>query len=215
MASKEANKFLDGNSLPMQKFLQTKADKIMGKKINPVIGDLLNSDTKMSEMSRNMSQVMVDEYADAKLIEEMMDMDIGEYTRLRKLKREEDRELRKKEGQKKEETERKEKNEENETDKEKSKGEVCKQDISHDDKEDSADSEDDKSEDSEFLENITSEFFEAVKYLFQTNIHILNNSNHFRIKMKKGELYMDDMNAAFKRFLFTRYIILFIYIQTH
>merc|ERR1712106_484937 len=114
-------------------------------------------------------------------------MDIGEYTRLRKLKREEDRELRKKEGQKKKETERKEKDEESETDKEQSKGEVCKQDINHDDKEDSADSEDDKSEDSEFLENITSEFFEAVK-----------------MKMKKGELYMDDINAAFKRFLFAR-----------
>merc|ERR1719233_411403 len=55
------------------------------------------------------------------------------------------------------------------------------------DKEESEESDDDKSEDHEFLESITSEFFEAVK-----------------IKMKKGELYMDDMNAAFKRFLFAR-----------
>ena len=87
--------------------------------------------------------------------------------------------------------------------KKKNKGEACKQVISHEDKAESADSEDEKSEDSEFLENISSEFFKAVKYDFQNDGHMLNTSNHFRIKMKKGELCMDDMNAAFKRFLFT------------
>jgi len=132
---------------------------------------------EMTKREMTNSNSKVEDYADAKLIEEMMDLDIGEYTRLRKVKREEDRERRRK----------------GEVEKEKEKNKDGKK-ISESiltgimsDKDDSTESEDDKSEDTEFLENITSEFFEAVK-----------------IKMKKGELYMDDMNAAFKRFLFAR-----------
>merc|ERR1719233_200510 len=110
----------------------------------------------------------------------MMDLDIDEYKRLQKQLREEKREKKRKEecGGEKEK-------QEDCTNKSKRCG--ATKDGVKSDKEESEESDDDKSEDHEFLESITSEFFEAVK-----------------IKMKKGELYMDDMNAAFKRFLFAR-----------
>jgi len=118
-----------------------------------------------------------EDYADARLIEEMMDLDIDEYKRLQKQLREEKREKRRKEecGGEKE--------------KEEDSANICLslKDVVQIDKEGSDESDDDKSVDHEFLESIASEFFEAVK-----------------IKMKKGELCMDDMNAAFKRFLFSR-----------
>eukprot|EP00092_Neocalanus_flemingeri_P008974 GFUD01009655.1.p1 GENE.GFUD01009655.1~~GFUD01009655.1.p1 ORF type:complete len:1191 (+),score=266.73 GFUD01009655.1:76-3573(+) len=182
MASKEAKESCEEK---LQKFLTSTADegnKVLEEEILPMIGLKKTYDKKMFAMSKNENQV--EDYADAKLIEEMMDMDIEEYTRLRKQKREEDREQRKKEEQSKDDEKARKQEEENR------KGEANKQDKIQDEKideDENTESDDDKSEDSEFLENITSEFFQAVK-----------------TKMKKGELYKDDMNAAFKRFLFTR-----------
>ena len=129
-----------------------KAMDKMDKEIRPTIEKMIKLETKEFEMSNHISKV--EDYADAKLIEEMMDMDIEEYTRLRKQKREEDR---KKKGEAVKENKKKE-----EEEGDKKKGEAIK--LCLIDKDESTESEDDKSEDSEFLENITSEFFEAVKY---------------------------------------------------
>lgn len=96
-----------------------------------------------------------EDYADARLIEEMMDLDIDEYKRLQKQLREEKREKRRKEecGGEKE--------------KEEDSANICLslKDVVQIDKEGSDESDDDKSVDHEFLESIASEFFEAVKYV--------------------------------------------------
>jgi len=179
MASKEAFDIFgrDKTILPMRRYLMAstkEADAMLNNEIIPQIEEIVNIDKDMFAMNQNKSPI--DDYADAKLIEEMMDMDIDEYKRKQKEKKEEEREQKKREANRKED--------DSKEGMKVGKGEVCKHEKSPDE---SAESDDEKSEDSEFLENITSEFFEAV-----------------RVKMKKGELYMDDMNAAFKRFLFTR-----------
>ena len=95
---------------------------------------------------KRMSQI--EDYADAKLIEEMMDMDAETFLQKSKQKRAEEREIRKEEERKKEET----KEEEN------MKGEASKLDT------DSNDEHDGKGGDQEGFEKVTTEFIESLRY---------------------------------------------------
>ena len=93
-----------------------------------------------------MSQL--EDYSDAKFIEEMMDMDAETFLQQRKQKKVEEREKKKEEEMKKEEI----KEEENR------KGEASKLDT------DSNDEDDGKDGYSESLEKVTSEFIESLRY---------------------------------------------------
>ena len=96
--------------------------------------------------SKRMSQI--EDYADAKLIEEMMDMDAETFLQKSKQKRAEEREIRKEEERKKEETE----------EEENMKGEASKLDT------DSNDEHDGKGGDQEGFEKVTTEFIESLRY---------------------------------------------------
>jgi len=98
MASKEAFDFFgrDKTILPMRRYLMAstkEADAMLNNEIIPQIEEIDNIDKDMFAMNQNKSPI--DDYADAKLIEEMMDMDIDEYKRKQKEKKEEEREQKK------------------------------------------------------------------------------------------------------------------------